>query len=153
VSDKASRSAAAAKPSDAWEALFRAQVSIIRDLRRDFTNVGMSMNEYDVLFNTYRAPDHRIRLRELNASVLITQSSVSRLVDRLVARDYMVKREDELDARGTVVELTNEGVRAFRSAAIVHTENINDRVGSVLTQSELNALRDICTKLRETAEE
>ncbi len=128
-------------------------MSIIRDLRRDFTNVGMSMNEYDVLFNTYRAPDHRIRLRELNASVLITQSSVSRLVDRLVARDYMVKREDELDARGTVVELTNEGVRAFRSAAIVHTENINDRVGSVLTQSELNALRDICTKLRETAEE
>lgn len=125
----------------------------MRDLRRDFTNVGMSMNEYDVLFNTYRAPDHRIRLRELNASVLITQSSVSRLVDRLVAREYMVKREDELDARGTVVELTNEGVRAFRSAAIVHTENINDRVGGVLTQSELNALRDICTKLRETAEE
>lgn len=125
----------------------------MRDLRRDFTNVGMSMNEYDVLFNTYRAPDHRIRLRELNASVLITQSSVSRLVDRLVAREYMVKREDELDARGTVVELTKEGVRAFRSAANVHTENINDRVGSALTQSELNALRDICTKLRETAEE
>jgi DNA-binding MarR family transcriptional regulator len=88
------------KPSDAWEALFRAQVSIMRDLRREFTDVGMSMNEYDVLFNTYRAPEHRIRLRELNSSVLITQSSVSRLVDRLVARGFMVKLEDELDARG-----------------------------------------------------
>ncbi len=141
------------KPSDAWEALFRAQVSIMRDLRREFTDVGMSMNEYDVLFNTYRAPEHRIRLRELNSSVLITQSSVSRLVDRLVARGFMVKLEDELDARGTVVELTPEGVHAFRAAAVVHTENINSRVGSVLTAEELGQLRAICTKLRECAPE
>lgn len=123
----------------------------MRDLRRDFTNVGMSMNEYDVLFNTFRAPNHSIRLRELNASVLITQSSVSRLVDRLVAREFMVKREDELDARGTVVELTPQGVRAFRSAAAVHTENINDRVGSVLSPDELEQLRVLCSRLRESS--
>ena len=135
-------------PTDAWEALFRAQVSIMRDLRRDFVDVGMSMNEYDVLFNIFREPEHRIRLRDLNASVLITQSSVSRLVDRLVCRGFIVKLEDEFDARGTIVALTPAGLEAFRRAGRVHARNIDDRVGGVLDADELATLAELCTRLR-----
>lgn len=136
------------RPTDAWEALFRAQVSIMRDLRREFVDVGMSMNEYDVLFNIHREPGHRVRLRDLNASVLITQSSVSRLVDRLVARGFIAKSEDEFDARGTIVELTEEGQAAFRSAGRVQTRSIQSRVGSVLSKEELATLTDLCNRLR-----
>ena len=136
-------------PTDAWEALFRAQVSIMRDLRRDFVDVGMSMNEYDVLFNIYREANHRIRLRDLNAAVLITQSSVSRLVDRLVERGFIEKCEDEMDARGTIVSLTEAGMEAFRAAGRVHGRNIDERVGGVLNQEELAVLIDLCSRLRE----
>ena len=140
------------QPTDAWEALFRAQVSIMRDLRREFVDVGMSMNEYDVLFNIYREPLRAVRLRDLNAAVLITQSSVSRLVDRLVARGFVEKREDEFDARGTIVALTPEGEAAFRRAGRVHARNIHDRVGRVLSSGELEQLADLCDRLRRGTE-
>lgn len=135
------------RPSDAWEALFRAQVSVMRDLREEFTGVGISMNEYDVLFNIYRAPQHQLRLRDLNRSVLITQSSVSRLVDRLVSRGFVAKAEDATDARGTIVSLTDPGVRAFRKAASVHTRNINDHMGRALSPEQQTQLHELCTAL------
>lgn len=133
---------------DAWEALFRAQVSIMRDLRAEFADQGLSMNEYDVLFNIAREPGHRVRLRDLNRNVLITQSSVSRLVDRLVERDLIVKSDDETDARGTIVTLTSAGRAEFSRVAKIHMANIHDRVGDVLTDDELATLQALCTKLR-----
>lgn len=135
------------RPSDAWESLFRAQVSVMRDLREEFTGFGVSMNEYDVLFNIYRAPDHRLRLRDLNRSVLITQSSVSRLVDRLVSRGLVEKAEDQADARGTIVALTEPGVRAFRKAAGVHTRNIEEHMNRALTPEQQTQLYELCIAL------
>ncbi len=119
----------------------------MRDLREEFTGFGISMNEYDVLFNVYRAPEHRLRLRDLNRSVLITQSSVSRLVDRLVARGFVEKCDDESDARGTIVELTKAGVRAFRKAAGLHTRSIEDHIGRALTPEQQEQLYDLCMTL------
>lgn len=131
---------------DAWEALFRAQVSVMRDLRHEFTHQGMTMNEYDVLFNVSREPEQRVRLRELNRTVLITQSSVSRLVDRLVARGLLDKCGDPDDARGAIVCLTPLGRTEFESAATVHMRSIARRL-EVLDDGERAALTSICTKL------
>lgn len=133
---------------DAWESLFRAQVSIMRDLRDDFADSGMSMNEYDVLFNIVREPEHRIRLRDLNRNVLITQSSVSRLIDRLAERGYVEKSSDATDARGTIVSVTRAGCAEFARVAKIHMRNIRTRVGDVLTDDEVENLDRICTKLR-----
>lgn len=119
----------------------------MRDLRKEFTGFGVSMNEYDVLFNIYRAENHRLRLRDLNRAVLITQSSVSRLVDRLVGRGLVEKCEDQADARGTIVELSDAGVRAFRKAAGVHTRNIDDHIGRALTPEQQAQLYELCTQL------
>lgn len=133
---------------DAWEALFRAQVSIMRDLRDDFADSGMSINEYDVLFNIVREPEHRIRLRDLNRNVLITQSSVSRLIDRLAERGFVAKVPDPLDARGTIVSMTRAGRVEFARVAKIHMRNIRGRVGGSLDADELAALTALCTKLR-----
>lgn len=133
---------------DAWEALFRAQVSIMRDLRDDFSSSGMSINEYDVLFNIIREPGARARLRDLNRNVLITQSSVSRLIDRLSERGLVEKATDPDDARGTIVSVTREGRREFARVAKIHMRNITSRVGDVLDQAELSQLQSLCTKLR-----
>ncbi|WP_438856071.1 MarR family winged helix-turn-helix transcriptional regulator [Agromyces sp. M3QZ16-3] len=133
----------------AWEALFRAQVSIMRRLSAEFPTEVMSLNEYDVLFNISRAPGRRLRLKELNRHVLISQPSVSRLVDRLAARGWVEKSHDPLDGRGTIVELTAKGFQEFRRAAIHHMEAITDRVGGTLDEAELHQLIALCDRLRE----
>src|SRR6478752_10235299 len=101
----------------AWESLFRAQVAVMRALAAEFPSDVISLNEYDVLFNITRAPGRRLRLKDLNRSVLITQPSVSRLVDRLAPRGLVTKMHDPDDGRGTIVGITEEGFALFRRVA------------------------------------
>lgn len=141
-----------ARAVDAWEALFRAQVSVLRDLHDDFPSDEISFNEYDVLFNLSRCPGRKTRIRDLNQYLLLTQPSVSRLVDRLVGRGLVSKETDSTDGRGTIVCLTDEGYALFRRVALVHVEAINKRVGGRLTESELGTLTRLSQKLRGTSE-
>ena len=133
---------------DAWEALFRAQVSVLRQLNSEFPSAELSLNEYDVLFNLSRQEGWRLRLRDLNRHLLLTQPSVSRLVDRLVQRQLVVKESDPGDGRGTIVCLTEAGFDLFKRVAVLHAESIRKRVGGVLTPEELRQLTTLSDKLR-----
>lgn len=133
---------------DAWESLFRAQVSVLRQLNSEFPSGELSFNEYDVLFNLARQPERRLRIRDLNRHLLLTQPSVSRLVDRLVQRELVTKESDPGDGRGTIVQLTDEGFALFRRVAVVHAESIRNRVGGTLDADELRQLTVLTEKLR-----
>ncbi|PZQ87592.1 MAG: MarR family transcriptional regulator [Leifsonia xyli] len=129
---------------DAWESLYRAQVAVLRQLLAEFPDDEVNFTEYDVLFNLYRQPGHSLRIRDLNTHLLLTQPSVSRLLDRLAARDLVVKRRDPSDARGTIVTLTDHGVEVFRRVGAQHARSIIARM-SVLSraqQQQLSALTD-----------
>ncbi|WP_167052229.1 MarR family transcriptional regulator [Salinibacterium sp. ZJ77] len=133
-------------PVAAWESLYRAQVAVLRDLRAQFPN-EVSLTEYDVLFNLYRQPERAARIRELNKHLLLTQPSVSRLIDRLVARGLVSKRRDPDDARGMIVQLTEQGVDVFRRVGSAHGRAIAGRM-SVLDADELAQLTALTSKLR-----
>ena len=137
---------------NAWEALFRAQVSVLRKLNSEFPTGELSLNEYDVLFNLSRQPDWRARIRDLNRLLLITQPSVSRLVDRLVARGLVRKETDPGDGRGTLVRLTDDGYALFRRVAVAHAASIHRLVGAALTDKELATLAALSNKLRSSTE-
>jgi DNA-binding MarR family transcriptional regulator len=133
----------------AWESLFRAQVSIMRSLTANFPSREISFNEYDVMFNLSREPNRRIRLRDLNRHVLLTQPSVSRLVDRLTSRGYLRKVTDPDDGRGAIIELTDAGYDLFRRVAVQHMGTITDRIGDSLSIDELKQLTALCDRLRD----
>jgi len=133
----------------AWESLFRAQVAVMRTLAAEFPTRDISFNEYDVLFNLSRQPDRSLRLRDLNKHVLLTQPSVSRLVDRLVAQGLVAKCPEPSDARGTVIRLTDTGFEMFRQVAVDHMKTITERVGGRLSAEELETLARLCDKLRD----
>ena len=132
---------------DTWESLFRAQVAVMRRLVADFPR-GMSFNEYDVLFNLTRLPGRQARMRDLNGVVLLSQPSISRLVDRLVARGLLERLPDPADRRGIVVHVTDEGFRTFRRIAGEHSRSIERTVGGALTDAELDELRRLTDALR-----
>ncbi|MFZ4893749.1 MarR family winged helix-turn-helix transcriptional regulator [Plantibacter sp. Mn2098] len=132
----------------AWEALFRAQVDVMRHLSHEFPNQGISLNEYDVLLTMSREPDRRIRLRDLNTQVLLSQPSISRLVDRLVARGFVGKCPDPDDGRGTLVRMTDEGYSVFRKVAVQHGASIAERVSTALSPEEMSTLAALSNKLR-----
>lgn len=133
---------------DAWESLFRAQVTVLRELNAVFPTDEVSLTEYDVLFNLSRQPKRQTRIRDLNGHLLLTQPSVSRMIDRLVSRGLVEKGNDPGDARGRIVRLTDAGFDVFRRVGVQHADAIAERVGGALSLDELAELRELCEKLR-----
>ena len=132
----------------AWEALLRAQVTLMRRFGADDIWDELSMREYDVLFTLSLARDGRLRLGELNERILLAQPSLSRLIDRLAA-DGLVRREVPVDdRRGTLVCLTPGGAEVQRRIGRRHAARIAAYVGDALSEQDLADLERIATTLR-----
>ena len=132
---------------DAWESLFRAQHEVFGDINGDFDDEILNQAEYDVLLTVTRSDDLTARLRDVTANMLISQPSVSRLVDRMVARGLITKCADPDDGRGALVRATDAGASLFRRIASAHGRAIAERM-SLLSDEELAQLRVLTAKLR-----
>lgn len=132
---------------DAWESLFRAQHEVFEEIAGDFAETTLTQAEYDVLLTVTRGQDMTARLRDVTANMLISQPSVSRLVDRMAGRGLISKCPDPDDGRGSLVRATPEGAAAFRRVASSHGRSIAERM-SALDDTELAQLRNLTAKLR-----
>lgn len=132
----------------AWEALFRAQVALLRRFKRNFKGAEISPGEYDVLFNLSLFPGNRLRLHELNEHILLSQPSLSRLIDRMAAAGLVRRERDPVDGRGTLVVMTERGAEVQQRVGREHADAITRYVGGALTTAELHELRRLCEKLR-----
>lgn len=130
----------------AWESLFRAQHEVFTEISGDFDDT-LTQAEYDVLLTVTRGEDMTARLRDVTANMLISQPSVSRLVDRMAGRGLVSKRADPEDGRGALLRATDEGAQMFRRVASAHGKAIAERM-AVLTDEELAQLRTLTAKLR-----
>ena len=134
--------------SEAWEALFRSQVSVMRELRKlpEFKELGMG--EYDVLFNLSRCEAGTSRLSDLNQHLLISQPSLSRMADRLEAKGLLTRQPDPTDQRAVLFTLTAEGMRLQKAIGREHVKGIHALIGTALTTEEFAALEELSNKLR-----
>ena len=131
----------------AWESLFRAQHELFSEMAADFEGSDLAQGEYDVLLTVTRGPDMTARLRDVTQNMLISQPSVSRLIDRMVARELVTKLPDPEDGRGALIRATDAGARAFRRIAMVHGRSIAERMSS-LDDDELRTLLALTERLR-----
>lgn len=132
----------------AWESLFRAQVTVMRRLQADPAFRQVSMNEYDVLFNLSRCPTGWLRLNELNQEVLLSQPSMSRLVERLERQGLVRRKLAPEDRRGVLVGLTDEGRELQKAIGREHVKEIHRLLSPALEPAELEQLRSLADKLR-----
>ena len=105
-----------------------------------------------MLLTVTRGDGMTARLRDVTANMLISQPSVSRLVDRMATRGLISKCPDPEDGRGSLVRATDDGAAAFRRVASAHGRSIAERM-SMLDDDELAQLRDLTAKLRKPSRE
>jgi DNA-binding MarR family transcriptional regulator len=134
--------------AESWEALFRAQSALLRRFAADDVWHPISLREYDVLFTLSRCPEKRARLRDLNREVLLSQPSLSRMVERMETAGLVAREPDRADGRGTVVALTAAGIEMQRTVGRRHAASIRRYVGPALNDEELRTLQQLCDKLR-----
>src|SRR2546422_5020893 len=109
--------------NEAWEALFRAQATISRELTAGEVWADLVPREYGVLYALSSAPEG-LRITELGEDVLLSQPGMSRLVARLEARGLLQRVDDPDDGRASRVLLTEAGVELQRRFGRAHARHV-----------------------------
>jgi DNA-binding MarR family transcriptional regulator len=135
--------------NETWEALFRAQATIARELSAGDVWGDLLPREYGVLYALSAAP-HGLRITELGEDVLLTQPGMSRLIARLEAEDLVERVDDPDDGRARRVRLTEEGARAQRRVGTRHGRHVAEAMTRTLSREQLAHLRDLCRALTAT---
>jgi DNA-binding MarR family transcriptional regulator len=132
--------------NDAWEALFRAQATIARELAAEDVWGELVPTEYGVLYALASAPTG-LRMSDLCNDVLLSQPGLSRLVARLEARGLVVREVDPNDARASLLRLSKAGKHVQRRVGAAHGRHVASRLSSRLNEEQLSLLRHLCGRL------
>ena len=88
------------------------------------------------------------RVHDIARELVITVGGTSKLVDRIEAAGYCVRRSNPEDRRSSIIELTAEGKRVLAEASAVFQEELEVRFGEALSARELEELGAMLAKLR-----
>ena len=140
-------------PSDAavtaWVSLVRASRHVLGAVEADLKKAGFPpLGWYDVLLELRRA-EAPLRPLELEGRLLLAQSNVSRLVDRLEAAGYVERQPCEEDGRGQVVALTGAGRDLLKRMWPAYRAAIQRRVGAKLPGDRASRLAGLLGDLLE----
>jgi DNA-binding MarR family transcriptional regulator len=121
----------------AWRAFMEAHARITGQLSRELqAEEGLQLTWYDVLVQLSEAPDRRLRMQELADRVLLSQSGLTRLVDRLQAEGYVERVRCTEDGRGTFAHLTPAGLAALRRTYPTHLRGVREWFADGLSDEE-----------------
>jgi DNA-binding MarR family transcriptional regulator len=133
----------------AWKGFLRTHSELVGELSSELDQMhGLPLSSYEVLLYLNDAPGRRLRMSELAASVLLSPSGITRLVDRLVADGLVVKERCRDDRRGFNAVITDAGRERFTAARETHLAGVRARFHERLTQDDLAELARIWDKLR-----
>jgi DNA-binding MarR family transcriptional regulator len=143
-----SRPAAGSKAfkMDVWRSLMEVHNAVLHEIEGALADRHrLSVSEFDTLANI---PREGTRLRELKDRVVLSQSAVSRLCDRLEERGYITRTPVEEDMRGASIRLTEAGRKLQRGALRTNAEVVERALTDRLSEAQLASLREILDRLR-----
>ncbi len=129
--------------NEAWEALFRAQATVARELTSADVWDELNPREYGVLYALTGAPGG-LRMTELLDDVLLTQAGMSRLIARLEAGGLVERVDDLDDRRACRIRLTDAGVATQRRVGRRHGHHVAQTMTRRLSDEQLVQLRELC---------
>jgi DNA-binding MarR family transcriptional regulator len=131
----------------AWLALVRTYTrlweQVQAQMRRDN---GLTMARYDVLAHLDMAGG-RLGLSELAAAIVLSQSGLSKLLDRMEAADLVRRDPDPRDGRAAFAAITSRGRSVVRTARQSHHEFLRQTFAGALDDDDLTDLARIMDRI------
>jgi DNA-binding MarR family transcriptional regulator len=90
----------------------------------------LSLSEYEVLRRLSESPEGHRRIQELGEEIHLSQSALSRLVQRLEDDGYVSRKVCDHDRRGVFACVTDAGRKAEAEAHPTHTSVLQETLGS-----------------------
>ncbi|MEZ2390312.1 MarR family winged helix-turn-helix transcriptional regulator [bacterium RCC_150] len=99
------------------DAYFRTSCAIDRALEAKFS---IGLNEFEILDLVAETSESACRMKELGERTPMTQSAVSKVVDRLEKAGLLTRKSCADDRRSLYLELTDSGRMLHADAAVEH---------------------------------
>jgi DNA-binding MarR family transcriptional regulator len=125
--------------------LSRLPDAVDAQLQRD---AGLSHFEYQVMAMLSMSPGRTRRMSEVAALANGSLPRLSRTVDRLDRRGWVIRRPDPEDGRSTLAVLTDSGHDKVVATAPGHVDEVRRLVFDPLTRSQVGQLHEIATRVR-----
>lgn len=130
----------------AWARLVRAHQTTLSSVEACLKAAGHPPLEwYDVLWELEQAGP--LRPRDLQTRLLLAQSNLSRLLDRMVRAGAVERRSCADDGRGYLVAATDLGLTMRRSMWPVYAGAIQIAVGTRLSDEEAASLAELLGRI------
>lgn len=105
----------------AWREMTACHAAVCAALEHELgERHALGVSDFEVLDRLAESPERQSRAQDLAESVHLSQSALSRLVDRLVRGGLVERCACGMDRRGIYVVLTAEGSRRRDEAAATH---------------------------------
>jgi DNA-binding MarR family transcriptional regulator len=136
----------------AWRAFIRAHAHVLAHLSRELLDEeSLPATWYDVLVQLSEADGRRLRMQDLADRVLLSQSGLTRLVDRM-EKDGLVERvRCSEDGRGLFTQLTPAGLATLRRTYPTHLRGVRTWFSDLLSDEEAAVLARALTRIADNA--
>jgi DNA-binding MarR family transcriptional regulator len=110
------------------------------------TGHGLTMARYDVLAQLANAGG-RLRLSDLASAIVLSQSGLSKLLDRMEASGLVRRDPDPRDARSAFAAITPLGRSLARQARKGHHDFLQQAFGDALDDRDLGDLTRVMNRI------
>ena len=131
-----------------WVGMLRVHHVVVSLLDAELqTKHHLPLSSFEVLLHLSLRPERRMRLSALAESVVLTQSGISRLIDRLEKAGLVRREPYPDDKRGAYAVLTAEGLARVHAAEATHLAAVRAHFLDHLTDEERSTLARVWERL------
>jgi DNA-binding MarR family transcriptional regulator len=133
----------------AWRGLLELEARVLSVLDTELRDKrGMSISEFDALYQLWLQPGGRCRMKDLASRLLVSRGGATKLINRLADKG-LVRRVSQPGLQAVEAELTAKGESALAEAMDTHFDGVRRLMISRLEPGELRTLREISERLRD----
>ncbi len=118
----------------------------IKNALKPFNLTHAQLNALYILFESDPEP---VTASELKKKILVSNPDVTRLLDRLVKKGYVLRKTCPENRRQIDISLTDPGRKLFMQAHLSAKQAMGDFFEKQITEDEAKELRRILHKIRE----
>ena len=148
----AARSGLDADRMAAWRGFIEANAHVLGRLAAELQEEqALPLTWYDVLVQLSEAEGRRLRMQELAERVLLSQSGLTRLVDRLEEEGLVERMRCSEDGRGLFAHLTPHGLATLRRTYPTHLRGVRQWFTDLLSDDEAAVLARALVRIADNA--
>jgi len=126
-------------------ALLQTANKISAELAGALAPLDLSMAQLKILWIIAQSPDKKVTVNQIKEQMLDPASNVSRLLNKLMDKAYIIKQRDNVDQRVVYISTTEQGMAQMCAGKSIMEDTFEQF--STLSEREMHTLINTLSKL------